>query len=76
MSERRRVFSSHINSIGYDAESGELTVEFGNGSTVVYSGVPPNVADNVLSAPSIGEAVWGSLRGRYDFSYLNKAGRR
>lgn len=69
----RNVFSSHVDAIGYDEESGELHVTFSRtGKTAVYQGVPPKVARDVLEAPSIGEAMWGSIRGRFPFGYLRQ----
>lgn len=67
----RNVFSSHVDAIGYDEDAGELHVTFSRtGKTAVYKGVPPHVAKDVLEAPSIGEAMWGSIRGRFPFGYL------
>ena len=76
MPEMRSVFSSHINRIGYDSEAGELHVHFYDGSEVVYADVPGHVAQNVLTAPSIGEALHGNIRGRFGFTYLTRRGRR
>lgn len=69
MPEMRRVFSSHVNSIGYDEEAEEFHVTFSNGRTAVYHGVPGDVARDVMEAPSIGEEIWRSLRGRFQHSY-------
>lgn len=67
----RNVFSSHVDQIGYDEGSGELHVTFSRtGKTAVYQGVSPKVARDVLEAPSIGEALWNSVRGKYSFGYL------
>jgi hypothetical protein len=67
----RNVFSSHVDAIGYDEESGELHVTFSRtGKTAVYQGVSAKVAKDVLEAPSIGEAMWGTIRGKYPFGYL------
>lgn len=67
----RRVFSSHIDQIGYDAVSQELIVKFQNGKTAVYMGVPFEVAQDVLSAPSIGTALNQLVKGRYSYGYKN-----
>jgi hypothetical protein len=66
----RNVFSSHVNQIGYDEDSGELHVTFSSGKTAVYQNVPAKVAKDVIEAPSIGEAMWRSIRGQYSFGYL------
>ena len=61
------VFSSHIASIGYG--DGELHVTYKNGKTSIYSGVPTDVANGVLGAPSIGTAIHATVRGKYDHRY-------
>lgn len=66
----RRVFSSHVDQIGYDEETGELHVSFSKGQTAVYQGVPPKVARSVMEAPSIGQALHNSIRGQFSFGYL------
>lgn len=58
------VFSSHIAAIGY--EDGMLVVQYKTGRVAHYSGVPPDVAERVLSAPSVGEAMHAEIRGKYD----------
>ena len=72
--ELRRVFSSHINGIGYDAAASELHVEFAgkNGKppqTAVYLGVPADVAQAVVDAPSIGTALHNLVKGKYAHGY-------
>ena len=66
----RNVFSSHVDAVGYDEASGELHVTFQTGKTAVYRDVPAKVARDVMEAPSIGEAMWNSIRGKYAFGYL------
>lgn len=64
----KSVFSSHIDEIGYDDETRELTVRWdGDGGTTVYRGVPHEVAKEVWHAPSIGEALHRHIRGKFDF---------
>lgn len=72
MPEMRRVFSSHIDSVGYDEENGELTVKYSNGAEVVYTGVPAEKGRSVLSAPSIGQELWRSVRGQHDHHYRGR----
>lgn len=69
MPAMKPVFSSHVAAIGY--EPGALHVRYGNtGRTVVYRGVPPGVAADVMAAPSIGEALWRQVRDRFPHGYL------
>lgn len=48
------VSSSSIAALGYDAESETVYVEFLNGSTYAYKGVPEQEFENLRTAPSIG----------------------
>ena len=36
----RSVFSSHVDRVGHDAQTGELFVQWDTGKTSVYTGVP------------------------------------
>ena len=74
--EMRRVFSSHINRVGYDEESRELRVEFSNGSIVVYGGVSPETGGGVIAAPSIGEELYRAVKRQHDFRYEERAPRK
>jgi KTSC domain len=69
MIEHRRVFSSHVESLGYDAATRELHVTYSNGSTAVYEGVDAGVFSAVMSSPSIGMALREHVRGRYGYRY-------
>ena len=52
--DRKRVNASTIRSVGYDAGSQALEVEFTSGSIVQYSGVSPEVHRRFMGAPSPG----------------------
>ena len=67
--ELRHVYSTMVNRIGYDADAAELHVEFRNGRHAIYHEVPAEVARDVLSAPSIGQALSGAIRGKFHFTY-------
>jgi hypothetical protein len=51
--ERKRVNSSSIRSVGYDANSQTLEIEFSNGSISQYSQVSPEVYRRLMAAPSM-----------------------
>lgn len=72
----RRVFSSHVDRVGYDEDASELHVHWSNGSTGYYAGVSAEDARSVMSAPSIGEELHRTVRGKYGFSYVTKAGKK
>ncbi|MGC2518057.1 MAG: KTSC domain-containing protein [Burkholderiales bacterium] len=50
--ERKRVNSSKIRAVGYDAESQLLQVEFSDGKVLAYRGVSPEVHRQFMAAPS------------------------
>ncbi len=67
--EMREVYSNRVASIGY--EDGKLIVKWAKGGkTSVYDGVPKELADQVMNAPSIGQALRMSIEGVYSHSYL------
>lgn len=48
------VSSSSIAAIGYDADNQTVYVQFLNGTTYAYKGVPENEFENLRTAPSVG----------------------
>ena len=48
--------------MGYDPNSGELQVQFHNGRTYSYTGVPPEIYDGLLNAPSKGNFFAYNIR--------------
>ncbi len=54
MPEMQPVSSSNIAAIGYDAERQMVYVQFLNGSTYAYKGVPEHEFENLRTAPSVG----------------------
>jgi len=67
--QHKKVFSSHIDQIGYDSASGELHVTYTNGKVAIHQGVPPGVAERVTGAASIGQALHEHIKGRYAHRY-------
>jgi len=51
--ERKPVTSSNLAEVGYDG--GTLEVAFTNGSVYQYYGVPPQVYEGLMTAPSHGK---------------------
>lgn len=69
------VYSSFVAQIGYDADTRQLHVVYGNnGRRGVYFDVPPEIAEHVLphNAPSIGQALHTYIRSRFTFRYLDE----
>lgn len=68
--ERTPVTSSDILSVGYDAETHVLEIEFIKGSVYQYFGVPQEVYDGILWADSKGKYFHANIKNVYSFSKL------
>jgi KTSC domain len=62
---RRPVTSSAVASVGYDAVSSQLEVEFVDGDVYRYSLVPRWRVEELLAADSIGSYVNREIKSRY-----------
>ena len=62
------VTSSNVESIGYDADSSTLQVEFKNGSTYQYFDVPKNIFIGLRDADSVGGYLAARIKGTYRYS--------
>lgn len=51
--DRTKVSSSTIRSVGYDAKTRTLEIEFTSGSIMQYARVPPDLHRSMMSSPSI-----------------------
>ncbi len=66
--DRHYVSSSNVSSIGYDAASQTLEVEFKDGSVYQYYNVPNGVYDAFMSAPSKGQFLAYQIKNVYPYS--------
>lgn len=66
--ERERVDSSSIASIGYDADSEILEIEFRSGAVYRYFAVPPDAHASLRAADSIGRHFVAHVRDSYDYA--------
>lgn len=66
--ERIPVTSKNIQSIGYDADSHTLEVEFNSGGVYQYSSVPQEVYEGFIGADSKGRYFSANIKGVYSFS--------
>ena len=64
---REAVESSSLNSVGYEAESQLLKVEFHHGAVYRYFGVPPTVHEALMKAESKGTFLNREVRDVYPF---------
>lgn len=62
---RSRVTSNPFRSIGYDAKTKTLEVEYKNGRRYHLSGVPSGVHYNLVNADSIGNHYNLNIRNKY-----------
>jgi hypothetical protein len=59
--------SSNLAGGSYDDETGELTIEFVNGGTYTYSGVPPEVVRGLQTATSAGKYFANYIKTHYSY---------
>lgn len=65
--ERQSVVSSNVKSVGYELESNTLGIEFRSGAVYQYYGVPPEVYEALMRAPSQGKYFYVNIRDRYPY---------
>ena len=65
--QRQSVTSSNVRSVGYDADTLVLEVEFHSGGVYAYTGVPPSVYHGLISSASVGGYLAQHIKDRYPF---------
>ena len=65
---RYPVASSNVGAIGYDSGSQTLEVEFHSGSVYQYYGVPDNLYEQIMQAPSKGIFLNMYIKNSYPYS--------
>lgn len=68
--DRTPVSSSNLRSVGYDAETQTLEIEFHKGGIYQYYGVPEYEYESLISASSIGRYFIDNIKTRYSHSRL------
>ena len=63
--ERQPVKSRILRSVGYDATTKILEIEFQTGLVYQYSGVPPKVYKDLMSSDAIGKYFSEKIRNRF-----------
>lgn len=61
------VSSSNIAAVGYDAENQTVYVQFLNGSTYAYKGVPEHEFESLRTAPSVGSYLNRNFKNVYPY---------
>lgn len=69
MSWSRHVYSSNVSTIGYDPETKELSVTWTKGKQSIYSGVPEELAEQLVNAPSVGSMLNAEIKPYYAHRY-------
>jgi len=67
---RSPVVSGNLASVGYDAKTQTLEIEFKDRSIYQYFGVPPTVHAELLAAQSVGSYLARNVKGIYRFAKL------
>ena len=67
MPDMQPVSSSNISAIGYDVETQTVYVQFLNGSTYAYKGVPEHEFENLRTAPSVGSYLNRNYKNVYPY---------
>ena len=70
MSWSKSVYSSHVQSIGYDSDAREMTVTWQNGKVSVYEDVPEETALQAANAPSVGQFLHSEIKNSYRHRYV------
>lgn len=65
--EMHPVSSSNIAAVGYDEESQIVYVQFLNGLTYAYKGVPEHEFENLRTAPSVGSYLNRNFKNVYPY---------
>lgn len=66
--DRQSVSSSSIVSVGYDAASETLEIEFQNGSTYQYYNIGQSTFEEFMTAPSKGKFFAYQIRNAFPYS--------
>jgi KTSC domain len=62
------VSSTNLATVGYDATSLVLEVQFHDGGVYQYRGVPSNIHQGLLTAASPGAYLARHIKGRYSYT--------
>ena len=65
--ERRKVRSTNIASVGYDAGTKTLEIEFRSGGVYQYAGVPEKRYESLMKAPAVGSYFHREIKPWYQF---------
>ena len=70
VSWEKNVFSSNVQSVGYDSASGDLIVTWNTGKRSAYAGVPEDLAEQVSKAASVGSFLNAEIKPNFSHRYV------
>ena len=70
MSWEKSVFSSNVESIGFNSDTGEMTVRWTTGKVSAYQGVPEDLADEISRSYSVGSMIASEIKGKFSHRYV------
>ena len=65
----KTVYSSNVQEVGYEPETQELFITWSKGKRSVYSGVPEELAEQLVIAPSVGSMLNTEVKPFYAHRY-------
>jgi hypothetical protein len=65
----KEVYSSNVQMVGYDEKTKELIVTWTKGKRSIYSGVPEELAVQIVNAPSVGSILNLEVKPYYPHRY-------
>jgi hypothetical protein len=68
--QRTPVSSSNLRSVGYDATSQTLEIEFHSGGIYQYFGVPANIYQGLMAAGSHGKYFHAHIKDVYRYRHV------
>lgn len=63
------VYSSNVSSVGYDSDTKELVITWTKGKRSVYSGVPEELAEQLVNAASVGSMLNAEVKPYFPHRY-------
>jgi hypothetical protein len=65
----KEVYSSNVSTVGYNDETKELSITWTKGKRSIYSGVPEELAEQLVNAPSVGSMLNAEVKPYFSHRY-------
>ena len=63
------VYSSHVNRVGHDSDTGEMLVQWQSGKVSAYEGVSAEKVEDISKSASVGERIKTEIKPTYKHRY-------